>query len=47
MRNKISWMVMLVTLVSMASASAQEKGDGQEPRLSLGGYGGATMSRMF
>ena len=40
-------MVMLMTWVSMASVNAQEKGDGQEPRLSLGGYGEATMSRMF
>ena len=38
---------MLMAWVSMASANAQEKGDGQEPRLSLGGYGEATMSRMF
>lgn len=47
MSNRNSWIMMLMAWVSMTSANAQEKSDGQEPRLSLGGYGEATMSRMF
>lgn len=47
MGNRKSLIMMLMTCASLANAIAQEKGENQESRLSLGGYGEATMSRMF